>query len=50
MPELLGFETEPCFGEWSWVNVLDGVALDRKMRVAVMATEVKVMFWGSLGA
>jgi hypothetical protein len=47
---LLGFETEPCFGEWSWVNVLDGVALDRKILVAVMATEVKVMFWGSLGA
>lgn len=55
MPELLGLETEPCFGEWSWVNVLDGVALDRKIHVArwnlfFMATEVKVMFWGSVGA
>lgn len=55
MPELLGLETEPCIGEWNWVKELDGVALDRKIHVAgwnffFMATEVKVMFWGSLGA
>ena len=55
MPELLGIETEPCFGEWSMVKVLDGVALDRKIHVAgwnffFMAAEVNVMFWGSLGA
>jgi hypothetical protein len=55
MPELLGLETEPCFEDGSWVTVLDGVALDRKIHVAgwnffFMATEVKVMFWGSLGA
>jgi hypothetical protein len=55
MSELLGLETESCFGEWSLVNVLDGVALDRKIHVAgwnlfFMATEVKVMFWGSVGA
>jgi hypothetical protein len=53
MPELLGLETEPCVGEW--VKVLDEVSLDRKIHVAgwnffFMATEVKVMFWGALGA
>lgn len=55
MPELPGLKTEPCFGEWSLVKALDGVALDRKIHVAgwnffFMATEVKVMFLGSLGA
>lgn len=54
MPELLGLETEPCFGEWRLVRV-EGVALDRKIQVAgwnlfFMAAEVNVMFWGSLGA
>ena len=51
MPELLGLETERCFGEWSWVTVLDEVALDRKINIAgwnlvFMAKEVKVMVWG----
>jgi hypothetical protein len=55
MPELPGLETEPCFGEWSLVKALDGVALDREIHVAgwnlfFMATEVKVMFLGSLAA
>lgn len=55
MPELLGLETEPCFGEWSLVKVLDGVAFDRKIHVGgwnffFITTEVKVMFLGSLGA
>ena len=55
IPELLGLETERCFGEWSRVKVLDAVALDRKIHVAgwnffFMATEVKVMFFGSLTA
>ena len=55
MPQLLGLETQPCFGEWSLVKALDGFALDRKIHSAgwnffFMATEVKVMFLGSLGA
>jgi hypothetical protein len=54
MPQFLGLETEPSFGEWSLVNVLNGFALDRKIHAAgwnffFMAAEVKVMFLGSLG-
>ena len=53
--QLLGLESEPCSGEWSLLNVLDGFALDRKIHAAgwnffFMAAEVKVMFFGSLGA
>jgi hypothetical protein len=53
MPQLPGFDTEPCFGEWSQVKVLDGFALNRKIHAAgwnffFMATEVKAMFFGSL--
>ena len=55
MSQLLGLESEPCSGEWSLLNVLDGFALDRKIHAAgwnffFMAAEVKVMFFGSLGA
>ena len=55
MPQLLDFETEPGFGEWSMVKVLDASTLDRKIHAAgwnffFMAAEVKVMFFGSLGA
>ena len=55
MTQLLGFESEPCSGEWSLLKVLDGFALDRKIHAAgwnffFMATEVKVMFFGSVGA
>ena len=55
MTQLLGLESEPCSGEWSLVKVLDGFALDRKIHAAgwnffFMAAEVKVMFFGSLGA
>lgn len=54
MPKL-GFETEPCFGEWSSVRALNGFALDRKLHDAgwnyfFMAAEIKVMFLGTLGA
>jgi hypothetical protein len=54
MPQLPELETEPCFEDWSLVKVLDGFALDRKIHAAgwnffFMATEVKVMFFGSLG-
>jgi hypothetical protein len=55
MTTLLGLESEPCSGEWTRLNVLDGFGLDRKIHAAgwnffFMATEVKVMFLGSLGA
>jgi len=55
MPQLIGFETEPCFGEWSAVKALDPFALDRKIHAAgwnlfFMAAEVKAMFFGSLKA
>ncbi len=48
-------ESEPCSGEWNLLKVLDGFALDRKIHAAgwnffFMAAEVKVMFFGSLGA
>jgi hypothetical protein len=55
MTQLLGLESEPCSGEWSLLKLLDGVALDRKIHAAgwnffFIAAEVKVMFWGSVGA
>ena len=55
MTTLLGLESEPCSAGWSLLKVLDGSALDRKIHAAgwnffFMATEVKVMFFGSLGA
>ena len=55
MTQLLNLESEPCSGEWSLLKVLDGFTLDRKIHSAgwnffFMAAEVKVMFFGSLGA
>jgi hypothetical protein len=55
MNQLLGLESEPCSGEWSLLKVLDGFTLDRKIHAAgwnffFMAAEVKVMFFGSVGA
>jgi len=55
MTELLGLENEPYSGNWSTVKVLDGFALDRKIHDVgwnffFMAEEVKVMFFGALGA
>ena len=55
MTTLLGLESEPCSAGWSLLKVLDAFALDRKIHAAgwnffFMATEVKVMFFGSLGA
>ena len=55
MTQLLGLESEPCSGEWSLLKVLDGFALDRKIHAAgwnffFMAAEVKVIFFGALGA
>jgi len=55
MPQFLGLESEPYSGNWSLVKVLDGCALDRKIRASgwnffFMAGEVKSMFFGALGA
>jgi hypothetical protein len=53
--KLIGLESEPYSGQWTLLKVLDVAALDRKIHAAgwnffFMATEVKVMFFGSLGA
>jgi hypothetical protein len=55
MTQLLGLESEPCLGNWSLVKAMDGFALDRKIHAAgwnffFMAAEVKVTFFGALGA
>ena len=54
-PQLFGLEGESYSGNWSVVKVLDGFALDRKIRVAgwnlfFVAAEVKSMFIGAPGA
>lgn len=51
----LGLECEACSGSWSVVKLLDGFALDRKIHAAgwnffFMAAEIKVVFFGGLGA
>ena len=53
--QLLEPESEPYSGTWRLIKALDGLALDRKIRAAgwnffFMAAEVKVMFFGALGA
>ena len=55
MTQPLGLESEPCSGSWSVLKVLDSYALDRKIHAAgwnffFMAAEVKVMFFGAVGA
>jgi len=55
MTQLPGLESEPCSGNWKLLKALDGIVLDRKIHAAgwnffFMATEVKVMFFGALGA
>jgi hypothetical protein len=55
MAQLLGLTSEPCSGSWSVVEALDGLGLDRKIHAAgwnffYMAAEVKVMFFGAVGA
>jgi hypothetical protein len=55
MAELFQLESEPRSGGWSRVKTFDGLALDRKIHAAgwnffFMAAEVKVMFFGALGA
>ena len=50
-----GWENEPYSGRWNVVKALDGFALDRKIRAEgwnffFIASEVKVMFFGAIGA
>jgi len=51
----LAVESEACSGEWSLLKGMDVDTLDRKIHAAgwnffFMAAEVKVMFFGSVGA
>src|SRR5271163_2318557 len=53
--QFLQLKSEPYSGSWSQVKTLDGVSLDRKIYAAgwnffFMAAEVKVMFFGAIGA
>jgi hypothetical protein len=55
MVQALALESDPYFENWSVVKVLDGFALDRTIRAArwnffFLASEVKVMFFGAIGA
>ncbi len=55
MKQRLGLESEPCTGEWNRLTVMDGFTLDRKIHAAgwnffFLAADVKVMFFGALGA
>src|ERR1700680_4210681 len=55
MAQALGLQSEPYSTNWGTVKALDGFALDRKIHAAgwnffFMAAEVKVMFFGGLGA
>ena len=52
MRQLNDLESEPYSGHWKLVKVLDGFALDKKIRALrwnffFMATEVKAMFFGA---
>ena len=54
-PRVFGLESEPYLGRWSVVKAVDGFALDREIRAAgwnffFIASEVKVMFFGAIGA
>jgi hypothetical protein len=53
--QFFGLNSETCSGDWSVVMKFDGFALDRKIHAAgwnflFMAPEVKVMFFGAIGA
>jgi hypothetical protein len=55
MTQALGLQSEPYSANWSIVDALDGLAMDRKIDAAgwnffFMAPEVKVMFFGAIGA
>jgi hypothetical protein len=53
--QALGLQSEPYAAHWGMVKALDGFALDRKIHAAgwnffFMADEIKVMFFGAIGA
>ena len=55
MAQVLALESEPYSGSWGVVKAFDSFALDRKIHAAgwsffFMAAEVKVMFFGAIGA
>jgi|SRR5580704_6026109 hypothetical protein len=55
MSQTLGLHSEPYSTNWLIVDALDGLAMDRKIDAAgwnffFMAAEVKVMFFGAVGA
>ena len=55
MAEVLALESEPYLENWRVVKTLNGSALDRKIHAAgwnffFLAAEVKVMFFGAIGA
>jgi hypothetical protein len=55
MAQPLELQSEPYSANWKVVEALDGLALGRKIQVAgwnffFMAAEVKVMFFGAIGA
>jgi hypothetical protein len=55
MAQSLELQSEPYSANWKVVEALDGLALGRKIQAAgwnffFMAAEVKVMFFGAIGA
>ena len=55
MTQALGLQSEAYSAHWRVVKALDGLALDRKIHAAgwsffFMAAEMKVMFFGAIGA
>ncbi len=55
MADVLALQSEPYFGNWSVVKVLDGSTLDKKIHAArwnflFMADEIKATFFGAIGA
>src|SRR2546423_12081579 len=53
--QVLGLQSNPHWGNWSMVKAFDSFALDRKIHALgwnffFMAAEIKVMFFGALGA
>jgi hypothetical protein len=55
LTKVLGLESEPYSGSWSMLKALDACAVDREIHAVgwnffFMAAEVKVMFFGAMGA
>ena len=55
MTPVPGLESEAYSGSWRLIKLLNGIELDRRIRVSgwnffFMATEIKAMFFGAVGA